>query len=161
LAPVAGGRAYAYGTACLAVFFFGMLYRDEFWLNRFEDRLQAVVGQLPSNQRVVTAIGDSTMHINSFAHMIDRVCIERCFSYANYEAGTAQFRVRATRPNPIVAATYLDSWRMQTGIYVVQERDLPLYVIRLNDEEKMEVRLLRAGERIGMQDRKTLPGMTM
>ena len=32
--------------------------------------------------------------IESSAHVIDRACIGHCFSYANYEPATAQFRVR-------------------------------------------------------------------
>ena len=52
--------------------------------------------------------------------MIDRVCLGRCFSYANYEPSTAQFRIRTVAENPYVTARYEDSWRMQNGSYVVQ-----------------------------------------
>jgi len=29
--------------------------------------------------------------------------------------------------NPVVVATYDDSWALQTGRYIVRQRDLPLY----------------------------------
>jgi hypothetical protein len=63
--------------------------------------------------------------------MADRICVGRCFSYANYEPLTAQFRVRAYRENAFVASSFAESWEMQTGAYAVQERDLPLYGIDL------------------------------
>ena len=59
--------------------------------------------------------------------MIDRACLGRCFSYANYEPSTWQFRVRATGPNPYVVWTYEDSWSMQAGLYAVRPADLPMY----------------------------------
>jgi len=57
--------------------------------------------------------------------MIDRACLGRCYSYANYEPATAQFRIRAIAENPIVVSTDNDSLCLQDGSYVVKQRDLP------------------------------------
>jgi hypothetical protein len=67
----------------------------------------------------------------SLLHEVDRVCLGRCFSYANYEPSAGLFRVRAERENGIVTANFRDSWAMQAGGYVVKPRDLPLYRIDL------------------------------
>ena len=150
LAAVARARRWQVGAlAAAALVFFGMLYRDEGVLNDFEDRLENLVAELPAGQRVVNAVNDPVLRSGPVTHMIDRICVGRCFSYANYEPSTAQFRVRVTGPNPIVAATYGDSLFMQTGKYVVKPGDLPLYEITLNPAGRLAIRSLSAGEPIG------------
>jgi hypothetical protein len=139
----------AYALAAAALVFFTMLYRDEGVLNGFEDRLESVVTQLPAGQRVINAVNDPYLRAGPVTHMIDRVCAGRCYSYANYEPSTAQFRVRVTGPNPIVAATFAASYEMQTGKYVVKETDLPLYVVDLNAQGHLAIRSLAAGMPVG------------
>ncbi len=119
--------------AAIALVFFGFSYRDERALNRVETQMERVVAQLPPGQRVVSALEDPDSRVKSMLHIIDRVCVGRCLSYANYEPCTWQFRVRAERENPIVVANYGDSWHLQNGGYVVKPRDLPLYRIDLCD----------------------------
>jgi len=112
-----------------------------------ETEMERVVAQLPAGQRVVSALADPESRIQSLAHAVDRICVGRCFSYANYEPATAQFRVRAYRENPFVVSDYGDSRRIQTGGYVVKPRDLPLYNIDLcrPDSPRICVTPLRAG----------------
>jgi len=117
--------------AAIAVVFFGLSYTDERALNTVETQMERVVAQLPPGQRVVSALADPESRIQSLAHVVDRICVGRCFSYANYEPATAQFRVRAYRENPFVVSDYGDSWSIQTGQYVVKPRDLPLYNLDL------------------------------
>ena len=107
--------------------------------------MQDAVATLPPGQRVISAIDAPSLRVNALAHMIDRVCIGRCYSYANYEPSTAQFRVRAETPNPYVASAYQDSWLMQVGMYVVKDRDLPLYQVDLDAGGQLIVKSLRAG----------------
>jgi hypothetical protein len=146
-APVRAWQGAALAAAALA--FFGMLYRDEGVLNGFEDRLERLVAELPPGQRVVNAVNDSVLRAGPVTHMIDRVCVGRCYSYANYEPSTAQFRVRVKGPNPIIAVTYGDSLGMQTGKYVVKPGDLPLYVVDLNPQGRLTIRSAPAGAPIG------------
>ena len=141
---------YRYAMAVVALLFFGFLYRDEGALNAFEDRMTRLVSQLPPGQRVVSAIDDPTLHINALTHMIDRACVGRCYSYANYEPSTAQFRIRAVAENPIVVSTYEDSRLLQLGSYVVKERDLPLYQVDLDQAGHMGIRILTAGAQPGI-----------
>ena len=144
-------RAYhRYAMAVVALVFLGLLYRDERVLNAFEDQMTRLVWQLPPGQRVVSAIDDPTLRINALTHMIDRACLGRCYSYANYEPSTAQFRIRGVAESPMVVSTYEDSWRLQTGTYVVKERDLPLYEVGLDQAGHMGIRILTAGAQSGI-----------
>ena len=147
-APMRAYHRYALGV--VALLFFGFLYRDEGALNAFEDRMTRLVSQLPSGQRVVSAISDPTLRVNALAHMIDRACLGRCYSYANYEPATAQFRIRAIAENPIVVSTDNDSLCLQDGSYVVKQRDLPLYQVDLDQAGHMAIRILTAGAQSGI-----------
>ena len=91
--------------------------------------------------------------------MIDRVCIGRCFSYANYEPSTPQFRVRAFSGNPIVVTDYGDSWKMQNGVYVVKETDPPLLQVYLDESGGISTRPLKAGTPCGTKYLKALPDL--
>lgn len=133
------------GIGVLAAAFFSFLYVDERELNRFEDQMQSVVASLPRGERLVSGIADGASRVNMLAHTIDRVCIGHCFSYANYEPSTAQFRVRAVRPNPYVAHRYADSFAMQTGTYVIRESDPPLSQIVMSADGSPQVVALRVG----------------
>jgi hypothetical protein len=148
-----------YALLVVAIVFFGFLYRDERILNSFEDQMSDTVAQLAPWQRIVSGVDDPDLHVNALTHMIDRVCLGRCFSFANYEPSTAQFRIRAVAGNPYVAATYLDSWRMQTGTYVVKPQDLPLYQVDLDQSGNLAIRALEAGKPCGSTPRKALPSL--
>ena len=147
-APMRASHRYA--MAVVALLFFGFLYRDEGVLNAFEDRMTRLVSQLPPGQRVVSAINDPTLRISALTHMIDRACLGRCYSYANYEPSTAQFRIRAVAGNPIVVSTYGDASGFQDGTYVVKPGDLPLYQVTLDQAGHMGIRVLTAGEQSGI-----------
>jgi hypothetical protein len=140
-------RFEMWGMVIVAVVFFGFLYRDERLLNSFEDRMQDTVAKLQPGQRVINAIafGDGTRVLNPLGHMIDRVCINHCYSYANYEPSTAQFRIRADAENPYVAYSYQQSWELQVGVYKVRESDLPLYQVNLDSAGRMVLKDLKAG----------------
>ena len=107
----------------------------------------------------MSGVDDPELHVFAVTHMIDRACLGRCFSYANYEPSTAQFRVRAVAENPYVTASYEDSWRMQNGSYVVKEQDLPLLQLILDEDGRMVVRPLKAGTPCGSTSLKALPDL--
>ncbi len=151
--------AFARAAMLLVAFvFFGFLYRDERALNRFEDRMQDAVAQLSPGQRVVSGVDDPDLRVNALTHMIDRVCVGRCFSYANYEPSTALFRIRVMGKSPIVTADYGDSFQMQRGTYVLKDRDLPLYKLDL-ENGRMVIRSLKAGLPCGSTFWKALPNL--
>jgi len=146
LAAAEPRRVERYAIAAAALLYFGMVYRDERVLNAFEDRLQRAVAPVPPGDRVISLIlGDYGMRANAVTHMIDRVCLGRCYSYANYEPSTKQFRIQAVAPNRIVAADYGDSFRLQTGGYVVQDADAPLHAVDITPEGTMRLVTLPTG----------------
>jgi hypothetical protein len=103
------------------------------------------VAQLPPGQRVVSPIIDPGLRVNALAHMVDRACMGRCFSYANYEPSTAAFRVRATEVNPVVAEQYNDAWELETGRHVVKDREVPLFRIGVSGAGELAIQSLKAG----------------
>ena len=152
-ALVAAAKTRVYEScaiAAVALVFFVFLYTDEGSLNAFEDSVDRAVAQLPQGQRVISGIDDPFVRVDPLPHMVDRACLERCYSYANYEPSTGQFRVRALTPNSVVISNYDDSWKLQNGIYVVQKRDVPLYQVVLDGAGRAFVRPIPAGVRNGM-----------
>ncbi len=139
-----------FALAAAALLFFGFLYADESALNAFEDRMQAAVAQLAPWARVVNGVDVPGIRTNPVTHMLDRVCLGRCYSYGNYEPSSGQFRVRAAAPNPIVVAADADANNLQNGTYIVKQRDLPLYQVTLDRYGDPAVRALEAGERTGI-----------
>jgi hypothetical protein len=132
----------------VAVLFFSLLYVDNRELNRMEDRLDIVVNQLPPGQRVMNTLLDQSLRALCLHHDLDRACIDHCFSYANYEPSSRQFRIRAQPENKIVFANDADVDAASSGAYVVQPRDLPLYLIYPCGSDFSEIcaRPLQAGE---------------
>jgi hypothetical protein len=145
------GRLAKVWICITAAVYFSFLYADTRALNDFEDAMQRVVATLPPGQRVVCSVRPYHSRVNALAHVVDRVCIGRCFSYANYELSTGQFRLRARDDSSIVVTNYDDSYALQIGSYVVKERDLPLHQIYLAGDKPtdLRVKLLNAGELSG------------
>jgi hypothetical protein len=145
--------------AAIALVFFGLSYADERALNQVETEMEAAVAQLPPGQRVVSALAAPESRIRSLDHVVDRICVGRCFSYANYEPATGQFRVRAAHANAIIVSNYDESYHIQKGGYVVKARDLPLYNIDLCQpaSSRICVTPLRAGATLRNTDLRVVP----
>jgi len=136
--------------AAAAALFFGFLYQDEGALNGLEDRMEALVAQLPPGQRVLSNIDAPDVRTNPVTHIIDRVCLGRCYSYGNYEPSSAQFRVRIAGVSPLVVPTDKDANQLQGGVYVVQPRDVPLYQVRLMPDGALSLVSLAPGMQTGI-----------
>lgn len=135
----------------IAALFFGFLYKDEARANAAETRIEAALGTIPGGSRVVSSFHEENSRVDILAHAIDRACIGKCFSYANYEASTRQFRIRAMGRNSFVVARYKDSDAIQQGTYVVSASELPLYQVEWCDQARKDicVRELKAGQENG------------
>lgn len=137
--------------AAAAAVFFTFAYLDERTTNRIEESIDTALAQLPPRQRVLSGIaGANTIGVDLLAHVVDRACIGRCFSYGNYEPSTAQFRVRSTSGTPVVLDSYADVTALEAGEFVVRPQDTPVYGLFPHDDGKtgFTVRLLRLGERV-------------
>lgn len=147
--------------AVIAAVFFSFAYADEHALNRFEDHLRTYVNTLPAGQRVVTVFRDgSGAPLSRLAHAVDRPCLGHCFDYGNYEPGSGQFRIRATRPNPYVFAAP-DAIKLEKGEYVVKSADPPLYQIHLCDAKTLRFCEARVwpGETVRAEEVVVLPSL--
>jgi hypothetical protein len=138
------------GLTAFAVAFFTLQYQDSAILNDMERQVETLVSTLPYGTHVAYTIDfGNDSRINS-RHMVDRACIERCFTISNYEPGTGQFRLRvSSEGSPIISRSGLD---MEHGDYLVQPQDLPLAQIYQSDESdltRLAIRSLSAGERNG------------
>ena len=141
-------RWHLAATAAIAAMFFMFLYRDTAVANRMEDQIVKLVSKLPPDQRVMATILPLPGSRISLQHIVDRACIGRCFSYGNYEPGSAIFRVRATPGNPYVLSDYDLAVEMEQGEYEVQPEDLPVYQVYQCSPSGTDlcIRSLEAGE---------------
>ncbi len=141
------------GFGVCALVFFSFLYQDAAKLNRMESEVERLVAPLPFGTRVLSTIwAPLDSRISFISHFLDRACICHCFSYANYEPSSGQFRIRARSGSPVAVASDDDSEDMQAGEYEVQEEDLPMMEIYQCDEKdltKLCMRTLAAGEKNG------------
>jgi hypothetical protein len=139
------------GAAVIAVIFFVFLYRDTGKLDRMEASARSLAQSFAPSTRIVgVANAPEDWRIPFIYHSIDRACIGHCFSYANYEASSLQFRVRALPGNTIVTTSVDQSDDMSSGDYRVRKRDLPLisiYQCDLTDFTKLCALPLREGQK--------------
>jgi hypothetical protein len=141
------------GFGLCAVIFFAFYYQDTGWLNRLEANAEKLVADLPAGTRViVTARAPADSRIAFISHAVERACIGHCFSYANYEPASGEFRVRVRKGSPVVTSSTDDAEDMAAGEYEVDDTDLPLKQINQCDDKdltKLCIRDLAAGETNG------------
>jgi hypothetical protein len=141
------------GFGACAIVFFAFLYKDTLVLNRMESSAERLVSTLPFGTRVIATIwAPPDSRVSFIGHIADRACIGHCFSYANYEPSSGQFRIRAHPGSPVVSASDDDTEDMQAGEYEVQDEDLPVMEVFQCDEKdltKLCIRALASGEKNG------------
>jgi len=151
-------RWHLAGFGVCAIIFFAFLYQDTGWLNRLEANAEKLVADLPVGTRVVVTIdAPPDSRITFIGHSVERACIGHCFSYANYEPASGEFRVRVREGSPVVTSSTDAAEDMASGEYEVDDSDLPLkqiYQCDGRDLTKLCIRDLVAGEmngRMGVQ----------
>ncbi len=105
MSSVKNVRLYGLASAMVAIAYFGLLYSDARAVNRIEQQVVQLVSTLPQDQRILAELRYPTIDGFDESMLADRACIGKCFSFGNYEAATAQFRIRAQPGNSIVAWT--------------------------------------------------------
>lgn len=153
------GRGEKAAAVLLAALFFTFIYRDTQALNAVESSIETALGEVPERSRVVGTLCEKGSRFDPLLHLLDRACIGKCYSYANYEPATGQFRVRPQGKNDAVLERMESVWAVQRGEYVVREGDLPLYRIFFCGQDGLEVCLepAAAGERLESSCRGVLP----
>ena len=139
-------------TAC-AIVFFAFLYQDTGWINRLEANAEQLVSNLPPGTRVIATVwAPPGSRIAFVGHAVERACIGHCFSYANYEAASGEFRVRVQKGSPVATSSTDDAEDMASGEYEVGDEDLPMkqiYQCDAGDLTKLCIRELESGETNG------------
>jgi hypothetical protein len=141
------------GFGVCAMFFFAFLYQDTGRLNRLEANAEKLVSDLPPGTRVIVTVrAPADSRIAFTGHAVERACIGHCFSYANYEPASREFRVRVRKGSPVVTSSTDDAEDMAAGEYEVDDTDLPIKQIYQCDDKdlaKLCIRDLAAGETNG------------
>jgi len=128
-------RWSTHGNCLGALLFFLFLYQDTGKLDRMEASARTVVQSLPIGTRVVAVANPpDDWRIQFIYHSIERACLGRCFSFANYEPSSLQFRVRAGPGNYFVTTSVDQSDDMSSGDYIMRKDDLPLTSIYQCDD---------------------------
>ena len=148
LAVMRPAKWHLAASLAIAGLFASFLYQDTAAVNRIEAQAERLVRTLPPNQRVLASIYPPENSRILIQHNIDLACIAYCFSYGNYEPGSAVFRVRASPGNPYVLADYGDAVDTEGGTYQVQPEDLPIYQVYQCTEAALDlcIRPLAVGE---------------
>jgi len=141
------------GFGLCGMVFFAFLYQDTGWLNRMEANAEQLVANLAAGTRVIVcASAPADSRIAFIGHAVERACIGHCFSYANYEPASGQFRVRVREGSPVATFSTDLAEDMASGEYEVDDTDLPIKQIYQCDEKdltKLCIRDLAAGETNG------------
>ena len=120
-------RWFWHGAAIVAGIYFAFLYHDTGRLDRMETNARSLTQAFAPGTRIVAvANAPEDWRVQFIYHSIDRACIGHCFSYANYEASSLQFRVRALPGNTVVSTSVDQSDDMSAGDYRIRNQDLPL-----------------------------------
>ncbi len=151
-------RWHLAGFSVSAVVFLAFLYQDTGWVNRLEANAEKLVSDLAPGTRIIATIwAPPGSRVTFIGHVADRACVGHCFSYANYEPASREFRVRVRKGSPVVTSSTDDAQDMALGEYEVDETDIPMkqvYQCDATDLTKLCIRDLKAGEangRIGYQ----------
>src|SRR5882762_8793053 len=144
-------RWSTHGNVLCALLFFIFLYQDTGKLDRMEASARSLVQLLPMGTRVVAVANPpDDWRIQFIYHSMERACIGWCFSFANYEPSSLQFRVRALPGNYFVTTSVDQSDDMSSGDYLLRNKDLPLtsiYQCNQGDFTQLCALPLRAGQK--------------
>jgi hypothetical protein len=154
-------RWSTHGNVLCALLFFLFLYQDTGKIDRMEGSARSLVQSLAMGTRVVAVANPpDDWRIQFIYHSIERACIGRCFSFANYEPSSLQFRVRALPRNYFVTTSVDQSDDMSSGDYRVRKQDLPLTSIyQCNDSDFTQLCALplRAGQKTEDPESEPIP----
>lgn len=138
------------GFGACALVFFASLYQNTGWMNRLEANGEKLVGDLSPGARVIVTLdAPQDSRIRFVHHAVERACIGHCFSYANYEPSSKEFRVRVREGSPVVTSSTDTAEDMAAGEYDIDENDLPMkqiYQCDASDLTKLCIRDLKAGD---------------
>ncbi len=148
-------RAIAAAMALSATVYFVFLFQETAVVNRMELNAETIVSKLPFGTLVIPTIPAADNRSPFVGHVVDSACIQRCFTYSNYEVASQLFRVRAHPDSPIAVDTEGKSEKMEAGDYLVKPTDpafVNIYRCKGDDPAALCSRVLHPGELTGLPD---------
>jgi hypothetical protein len=126
----------------LAIVYFGSLYTVTGVLSGYEGQMHYALRALPKGARVVAApMGNSFFTSIQLAHAVDRSCLQRCFSWANYEPPTHQFRVRARPGSTVQTNSPLVTSQVARHVFRPRPFDPPLWEVYRDSTDTSRIRV--------------------
>lgn len=143
------GRGITRITALVATLFFTFLYLDVRAHSVIDGRITELARQVPPGARFVAEVADSNSNLNPLLHAADWACIGHCYSYANYEPATGQFRIQVDGANAVVAADMSTVQAIEAGEHIITPKEAPIYSVCRCEKESppLCLRHQEAGER--------------
>jgi Ca2+/Na+ antiporter len=136
LAQATATTRLAVAFTVLNVLYFSFLYSSARTMNQMEQKVEALVTQLPAKAAVIADLHYPPGNGFDISMIVDRACIQRCFSFGNYEPSTMQFRVRAVPGNPVVAWSQTETVTQQ---FFSAYPDRTLYQIHACGTKPMDI----------------------
>ncbi len=149
LARARYGRGITRISAGVATLFFTFLFIDVRAYDAIENEIANLASRTPSGARFVAEVSDSNSRLSPLLHAADWACIGHCYSYANYEPATGQFRIQVTAPNSAVAPDMRTVQDIEEGRHIVTPQEAPIYSVCRCDQQNppLCLRRLDAGEK--------------
>ncbi|MEQ1885391.1 MAG: hypothetical protein ABL967_10040 [Bryobacteraceae bacterium] len=146
--PAGDVKGLNVAAAAVAAAYFTCLYLDASAWMRVEAEITALVSAVPPNSRVVAAVRDRQSRYQPLTHVASAACMGHCYDYANYEALSGMFRLRAGGPNPALPGDITVVTDIEDRPHLVTESEAPLYSIcpAENGAARFQLRKLSAGE---------------
>jgi hypothetical protein len=145
-------------SAAILALFFWFSYVDERALNSIEAKMARAIAGLPPGAHVVATVRDSRLYVPVLVHLIDRVCIGRCFDFGDYEPATTQFRLRALPGNPYVLTDPAEVLDLEHSEYVWRRQDIELYrLLPCPGSNEICVTVAQPGEKLVRQQLDSVP----
>jgi hypothetical protein len=94
-----------------------------------EQKLQETILSLPQGAKVIVDISLPGLRVPVAHHLIDTVCIDRCYDFADYEPSIGHFRIHAKPGNKVVMWRREDVVSVDSVQYSARPEDLPIYFI--------------------------------
>ncbi len=132
----------------LGASYFYWLYGDDRLMLRFEDKVTAITASMQGFPRVLGGLCTPARRLNYAAHLVDRACVGKCYSYGNYEPSSGQFRLRAHPGNRYVVSEISRAYALERGEAKVTAEDLPLLRVEGILGGEVTLRELREGEEV-------------
>ncbi|MEQ1946840.1 MAG: hypothetical protein ABL995_06615 [Bryobacteraceae bacterium] len=116
-------------SVAIAAVYFTCLYLDTSAFMGVEAEISALVSQVPPNARAVAAVNDRKSRYPSLTHVASAACIGHCYDYANYEALSGMFRLRAAAPSAALPGDIAVITDIEDRTHLVTASEAPLYSV--------------------------------